>query len=67
MRFFAQAIEEGKPENIVDKMVEGRIRSFFAESVLLEQAYVKETKMSVGDFAKQNGIVLKQFVHWELG
>jgi elongation factor Ts len=61
-----QALQEGKPENIVDKMVEGRLRSFFAESVLLEQPYVKETKMSVGEFAKENGIVLKQFVHWEL-
>lgn len=61
------ALEEGKPENIVDKMVDGRLRSYFAESVLLEQPFVKEQKQSVGEFAKENGIDVKQFVHWELG
>ena len=60
------ALQEGKPENIVDKMVEGRIRSYFAERVLTEQAYVKEPKISVGQYAKDNGMAIKQFVHWEL-
>ncbi len=61
------ALQEGKPENIVDKMVEGRLRSYFAERVLTEQAYVKEPKISVGQYAKDNGMTIKQFVHWELG
>ena len=61
------AIKEGKPENIVDKMVEGRIRNYYAERVLLEQAFVKEPKMTVGKFAKENGMEISRFVHWELG
>ena len=44
-----QALEEGKPEAIVDKMVEGRIGKWFAETVLLEQPYVKDDKKTVGD------------------
>ncbi len=63
----AAALEEGKPENIVDKMVEGRLRNFYAEKVLLEQPFVKEQKMTVGQYAKDNGMKIKQFVHWELG
>jgi len=65
--FREQALQEGKPENIIEKMVEGRLRGFFAESVLMAQPFVKEPKMSVGEFAKQNGIEIKKFVHWELG
>ena len=62
------ALAEGKPENIVDKMVEGRMRNFFAERVLTSQEYVKaENKETVGDYASSVGLSLKQFVHWELG
>lgn len=61
------ALQEGKPENIVDKMVEGRMRSFYAEQVLLEQPFVKEPKMTVGKYAAENGMKVKKFVHWELG
>ena len=61
------ALAEGKPENIVDKMVEGRLRNFFAERVLLEQPFVKEQKMSVGEYAKSQGMEIKEFVHWALG
>jgi elongation factor Ts len=63
----AAALEEGKPENIVDKMVEGRIRNFYAQSVLSEQAFVKDDKRTVAKFAKDSGFDLVQFVHWELG
>ena len=61
------ALKEGKPENIVDKMVEGRLRNFYAERVLLEQPFVKEQKTTVGQFAKQHGMTINEFVHWELG
>ena len=61
------ALKEGKPAQIVDKMVEGRLRSFFAEKVLLEQQFVKGDKETVAQFAKTNGMEIKQFVHWELG
>jgi elongation factor Ts len=61
------ALKEGKPANIVDKMVEGRLKNFYAEKVLTEQAFVKDDKQTVGAFAKANGMTLKKVVHWELG
>jgi elongation factor Ts len=61
------ALAEGKPENIVDKMVDGRIRNYFAERVLSEQQYVKGDKETVSEFAAEHGMTLKKFVLWELG
>jgi elongation factor Ts len=63
----AAALGEGKPEAIVDKMVEGRLRNFFAERVLLEQPFVKDDKQTVGKYAEANQMKIKRFVHWELG
>lgn len=61
------ALAEGKPENIVDKMVEGRLRNFYAERCLMEQPFVKDDKQSVGDYAKSAGMKVKQFWHWIIG
>ncbi|MEX2172721.1 MAG: translation elongation factor Ts [Pirellulaceae bacterium] len=61
------ALAEGKPASIVDKMVEGRMKNFFAEQVLLEQAFVKENSQSVGQYAESKGMQVKKFVHWEMG
>jgi elongation factor Ts len=61
------ALEEGKPENIVDKMVEGRLRNFYAERVLLEQPFVRDDKQTVGAYADSQGMKIKEFIHWELG
>jgi elongation factor Ts len=61
------ALAEGKPENIVDKMVDGRIRNFYAERCLLEQPFVKDDKQSVGDYAKSSGMKVKQYFHWIIG
>lgn len=61
------ALQEGKPANIVDKMVEGRLRSFYAEQVLCEQPFVKDDKLTVGQFAAQHQMKIQRFVHWELG
>jgi elongation factor Ts len=61
------ALAEGKPANIVDKMVEGRLKNFYAEKVLLEQPFVKENSQSVGAYAQSKGMKVKKFVHWELG
>ena len=63
----AAALKEGKPENIVDKMVEGRLRTFFADRVLCEQPFVKDDKVTVGKYAAQQNMQLNDFVHWELG
>ena len=45
------ARKEGKPDNIIDKMVEGRLRNFYAEHVLAEQPFVKDDKQTVGKYA----------------
>ncbi len=61
------ALKEGKPANIVDKMVEGRLKNFFAEKTLLEQPYVKENRISVSKYAEDNKMKVTKFVLWELG
>ena len=63
------AIQEGKPEAIVDKMVDGRLRNFYSQIVLNEQPFVKaeDGKTSVGDFTKSKGFKVTKFVRWELG
>ncbi len=63
----AAARREGKPENIIAKMIDGRLRNFFAERVLLEQPFVKEESQTVGAVAKKAGLSIKRFVRWELG
>lgn len=60
------ARKEGKPEKIIEKMVDGRMRNFYAQHVLTEQGFVKDEKIAVGKYAKQNGLTIQQFVHWEL-
>ena len=59
--------DSSKPENIIDKMVEGRLRNFYAQEALLEQPFVKEPKQTVGQYAKENGITVKAFTHWVIG
>ncbi len=63
----AAARNEGKPENIITKMVEGRLRNFYAERALLEQPFVKDDKKTVAQFAKDNGMKILKFIKWELG
>jgi elongation factor Ts len=61
------ALAEGKPEKIVDKMVEGRMRNFFAERCLMAQPFVKDDKQTVADYAKQHGMTIKNYWHWVIG
>ena len=60
------AMAEGKPENIAAKMVEGRLKNFFAERCLVEQPFVKDDKQTVGQVAKQAGMKIIRFLRWEL-
>ena len=62
-----QARGEGKPENIIEKMVEGRMRNYYAEHALLEQPFVKDDKQTVGKYAAAGNMKIKQFVLWQLG
>ncbi len=68
-----QALNEGKPEKIVDKIAEGKIKKFYEENVLLEQSFVKDTDTSIGDLLTQNiakigeNIVIRRFTRYVLG
>lgn len=61
------ARKEGKPENILAKMIEGRLRNFFSACVLLEQPFVKDDKVTVGQLAKGADLVVKRMENWLLG
>jgi len=69
----AQALDEGKPEQIIDRIVEGKLKKFFAETVLLEQPYVKDTDMTVADYLNQTiaqtgeNMEIRRFTRFVLG
>ncbi|WP_305856354.1 translation elongation factor Ts [Balneatrix alpica] len=65
--FIAQAQESGKPAEIIEKMVQGRIQKFLAENSLVEQPFVKNPEIKVGDLAKQAGATVVSFVRFEVG
>lgn len=62
-----QALNEGKPENIVAKMVEGRLGKYFEDVVILDQPFVKDSDQKVRDFVKSTGGTLKSFVRFAVG
>ncbi|MTI82226.1 MAG: translation elongation factor Ts [Firmicutes bacterium] len=69
----AQALNEGKPENIVEKMVEGRIDKYYKEICLLEQPYIKDPDKTVEQLVKETiakigeNISVRRFTRYELG
>jgi len=62
-----QARASGKPENIIEKMVEGRIRKYYEEVVLLEQVWVHDGETRVRAVAKKSGVALTGFARFQLG
>jgi elongation factor Ts len=63
----ATAREEGKPEQALPKIVEGRVNGFFKDVVLLEQASVQESKKSVKAVLDEAGVTVKRFARFEVG
>lgn len=63
----AQPDMAGKPENIVEKMMQGRIKKFLSENSLTEQAFVKNPDVTVGQLAKNAGAEIVAFVRYEVG
>jgi len=69
----AQALNEGKPEKIVEKMVEGRIEKFYKEVCLLEQAFVKDPDKTINELLLEKTakigerIVIRRFTRYEMG
>ncbi len=71
--YAAQVAEEKKPEAVKAKIVEGKLRKFFAEQVLLEQPFVKDDKVTVGELVKAlsgktgEKVEVRRFARFELG
>lgn len=71
--YMAQAAESGKPANILEKMVEGKMRKFFEETVLMQQKYVKDPDKTVQDYMNElvakigEKIYVRRFVRYQLG
>ena len=69
----AQALNEGKPEKIVDRMVEGRVEKYYKEICLMEQPYVKDPDKTIGDLIGEatatigEKITIRRFVRYERG
>lgn len=57
----------GKPEQIKEKIVRGKMEKWYGERVLLEQPFVMDDKKTVGAYAKENGFVIKAFIKYEVG
>jgi elongation factor Ts len=62
-----QALATGKPANIVERIAEGKMKTWFAENVLLEQPFVKDDSKTVGDLLKGAGLKLVKFVRYRVG
>jgi elongation factor Ts len=71
--FEEQARESGKPENIILKMVEGKVESYYKEVVLLSQPWIREPKKTIGDLVKEasarvgENIQVRRFVRFQMG
>jgi elongation factor Ts len=69
----AQALEMGKPENVVEKIVDGKMQKFFKESCLMNQAYVRDPEISIADLLNEliakigENISIKRFARYQVG
>ena len=62
-----QAMNEGKPQEIAEKMVNGRINKFYKENCLLEQEFIKDPDLTVEKFVKNNNGIIKYMIRYEVG
>ncbi|MCK4461879.1 MAG: translation elongation factor Ts [candidate division Zixibacteria bacterium] len=68
-----QALNEGKPEKVIDRIIDGKLEKYLSEIVLLEQAFVKDTDKTVSDVVKEmiaklgENILVKRFCRFRLG
>lgn len=63
----SQAAATGKPANIVEKIVEGKMKTWFAENVLLEQPFVKDDSKTVNELLKSAGLTFSKFIRYKVG
>jgi elongation factor Ts len=68
-----RALEEGKPENVVDRIVDGRVQKFLDERCLMRQAYIRDEDKSIDELVKETitntgeNISIRRFERWEVG
>lgn len=68
-----QALQSGKPEKVVEKIVEGKLKKFFSEACLLNQAYVKDPDITIQDLLNElkaktgENVIIKRFIRFKLG
>lgn len=62
-----QMLNEGKPEHIIDNIVEGKMGKYFTQICLVEQEYVRDTDMTVGELLKESNLMVNNFIRYELG
>ncbi len=68
-----RAIQEGKPEKVIDRIVEGRVDKFKDQFVLLRQAYIRDDKITIQEYLHENiasigeNIIIRRFVRWAVG
>ena len=71
--FRAQALEEGKPERVVDRIVEGRLEKFFSEACLMEQPFIRDEDQTIDAMVKAQitktgeNMIVRRFARFELG
>jgi elongation factor Ts len=71
--FRAVALREGKPENVLDRIVEGRLTKFYSEACLLDQAYVRDDQLTIDQLVKETAgklgekIAVRRFVRYQVG
>jgi elongation factor Ts len=72
-RWAEQAKAEGKPEHVIERIVEGRLKKFYQETCLLQQTYIRDDEKTVEDLRKEaiaatgENIVIRRFARWEVG
>ena len=71
--FKNQALKSGKPEKVLDKIIEGKLEKFYHETVLLEQPFIKDDKLTVGDLLNETigklgeNMLIRRFIRFQLG
>lgn len=69
----AQALNEGKPEKVIEKIVEGRVEKYYAENCLMEQAFIRDTDVTIKDLLQAKisktgeNMSIRRFVRYEMG
>ena len=65
--YLSQAEDSGKPANVVEKIVDGRMKKFLKENTLLGQNFVKDTEITIAELLENSGAEVSRIIRYELG